>query len=286
MEERLLNMTKYENGITSNHIQNRTTSKPPTFDGETSWLVFKKEFEAAAQINGWNDKIKAVDLILSLRGKTADVLQKASERDQEDYLLLMKALGSRYGDNHKEMLHQAQLEVRCQQHNERLQEFHADIERLTRLAYPMVTEDMLELFCIKSFISGLRDSELIQHLKIIRPKTGTEALVRALEFEAAKATPTQSRTSHKVRQVEKEKDTIISELIKQLKAIVSLSRVNRVSFRGECYSCGKYGHSKRECRSRRNRDEDSKILRGRTLAVDTIAPRIVKVRNKQVESYQ
>jgi hypothetical protein len=43
--------------------------KPPPFDGTTSWSMYKKQFEAAAGANNWDDEGKAVALTLALRGR-------------------------------------------------------------------------------------------------------------------------------------------------------------------------------------------------------------------------
>ena len=43
--------------------------KPPEFSGQVPWAVYKRQFEAAAEINHWTtDMQKATALVLALRG--------------------------------------------------------------------------------------------------------------------------------------------------------------------------------------------------------------------------
>jgi hypothetical protein len=53
--------------------------KPPTFDGSTSWVVFHRQFEAAAIHNDWTPREKAAHLSV-LQGQAADLLQCPSRR--------------------------------------------------------------------------------------------------------------------------------------------------------------------------------------------------------------
>ncbi|GBM01978.1 hypothetical protein AVEN_23698-1 [Araneus ventricosus] len=53
----------------------RSTIKRLTFDGQTSWTVFKTQFDVVSSANGWTDFLKASQLVASLRGSAAEVLQ-------------------------------------------------------------------------------------------------------------------------------------------------------------------------------------------------------------------
>ncbi|GBN67658.1 hypothetical protein AVEN_134984-1 [Araneus ventricosus] len=49
----------------------RPTIKPLTFDGQTSWTVFKTQFDVVSSTNGWTDFEKASQLVALLRGSAA-----------------------------------------------------------------------------------------------------------------------------------------------------------------------------------------------------------------------
>ncbi|GBM33651.1 hypothetical protein AVEN_203691-1 [Araneus ventricosus] len=53
----------------------RPTVKSPTFDGQTSWTVFKTQFDVVSSANGCNNRVKASQLVASLQGSAAEVLQ-------------------------------------------------------------------------------------------------------------------------------------------------------------------------------------------------------------------
>ncbi|GBM52020.1 hypothetical protein AVEN_119670-1 [Araneus ventricosus] len=50
----------------------RPTVKSLTFDGQTSWTVFKTQFDVVSSANGWNNRVKASQLVASLRGSAAE----------------------------------------------------------------------------------------------------------------------------------------------------------------------------------------------------------------------
>ncbi|GBN03841.1 hypothetical protein AVEN_233037-1 [Araneus ventricosus] len=56
-------------------MSSRPTLKPLTFDGRTSWTVFKTQLDVVSSTNGWTDFLKASQLVASLRGSAAEVLQ-------------------------------------------------------------------------------------------------------------------------------------------------------------------------------------------------------------------
>ncbi|KAK9744171.1 hypothetical protein QE152_g8033 [Popillia japonica] len=85
-----------------------------------------------------------------------------------------------------EQVYRSQLKNRSQKSTESLQEYQAEVFRLTRCAYPTVPDEVNESLAIDKFLDGLRDIETQQAVKLARPKTLKEALSQALEFKAVK----------------------------------------------------------------------------------------------------
>ncbi|GBO02631.1 hypothetical protein AVEN_37974-1 [Araneus ventricosus] len=56
----------------------RPMVKSLTFDRQTSWTVFKTQFDVVSSAKGWNNRVKASQLVASLRGSAAEVLQGPS----------------------------------------------------------------------------------------------------------------------------------------------------------------------------------------------------------------
>ncbi|GBL97484.1 hypothetical protein AVEN_162946-1 [Araneus ventricosus] len=74
----------------------RPTLKFLTFDGQTSWTVFKNHFDVVSSTNGWTDFVKASQLVASLQGSVAEVLQGISVDKLTDLTTIEKALESRF----------------------------------------------------------------------------------------------------------------------------------------------------------------------------------------------
>lgn len=63
-------------------------------------------------------------------------------------------------------------------------EFQTNIARLLRSAYLSVDDEVYESFTVENFFDGLRELEPQQAGKLTRPKTLTDVLNQAFEFEA------------------------------------------------------------------------------------------------------
>ncbi|KAJ8944263.1 hypothetical protein NQ318_013675 [Aromia moschata] len=160
--------------------------KPPTYDGQSSWSMYRRQFEAAAKANGWTPQEMTTSLVISLRGQALEILQSIPEEQQNDYDRIVGALEIRYGHKYLRQVYQSQIKSRQQRSNESLQEYEADIERLIHLAYPQAPKEFLEQIGIQTFIDGLVDTEMQQALRLGRHATISDALIAALEFKAAK----------------------------------------------------------------------------------------------------
>ncbi|GBN14407.1 hypothetical protein AVEN_192142-1 [Araneus ventricosus] len=103
-------------------MSSRPTVKPLTFDGQTSWTVFKTQFDVVSSTNGWKDFVKASQLVASLRGSAAEVLQGIPADKLTDLTTIEKALESRFGDSHLTQCYRTELKPRRQKSGESLQE--------------------------------------------------------------------------------------------------------------------------------------------------------------------
>ncbi|GBM23762.1 hypothetical protein AVEN_271124-1 [Araneus ventricosus] len=88
--------------------------KPLTFDGQTSCIVFKTFFDVVSSTNGWADFMKASQLVASLRGGAAEVLQGIPADKLKDLMTIENALESRFGDSPVTQFYRTQLETRRQ----------------------------------------------------------------------------------------------------------------------------------------------------------------------------
>ncbi|KAJ8948479.1 hypothetical protein NQ318_000015 [Aromia moschata] len=161
--------------------------KPPTYDGQSSWSMYRRQFEAAAKANGWTPQEMATSLVISLRGQALEILQSIPEEQQNDYDRIVGALEIRYGHKYLRQVYQSQIKSRQQRTNESLQEYEADIERLTQK-------------CSK--LCGRRHTTI------------SDVLVAALEFKAAKEASRNYKP--KVRQVTFDESQSLKETIEKI----------------------------------------------------------------------
>jgi hypothetical protein len=60
-------------------VAGTSTVQPPTFNRNTTWSVFRRQFEIVAEHKRWLDRQKSTYLITALKGWAADVLAVSKE---------------------------------------------------------------------------------------------------------------------------------------------------------------------------------------------------------------
>ncbi|GFT86771.1 gag-Pol polyprotein [Trichonephila clavipes] len=73
--------------------------KLSTYDGKSSWQVYKTQFSIVADVNQWDSQTKACQLAASLRADAADILQTLPETQRLDIDALVNALELRFERN-------------------------------------------------------------------------------------------------------------------------------------------------------------------------------------------
>lgn len=217
--------------------------KPPVFDGQVSWSVYKRQFEAATKANHWTNEEKATALVIALRGQASELLQTIP--NQDDYDALVNALELRYGNEHLQEVYRVQLKARQQKSGETLQELEADIERLAHLAYPSAPPEYLDLTVTDAFIDALKDEELKRAIRVSGKRRSSEALVYALSYEAAKDS---SKITRHVRSLDLEEGSSEQHLRRVIREELAQERGNK-DRRIRCWNCDRPGHIQRDCRA-------------------------------------
>lgn len=114
---------------------------------------YLKQFVAAAKLNCWTPKKRAVALTVALREETMNVLHTLPEKEMDNYEETENALTTyefRAGipDADKKPTTESQRK-----------EFEADVARLVRFAFRSVAEPVIECLAIQAFIDGVPDDE-------------------------------------------------------------------------------------------------------------------------------
>ncbi|XP_063924728.1 uncharacterized protein LOC135138681 [Zophobas morio] len=150
----------------------------PALMGESSLLTM-----STAERRAHKDRSGAVSK--QRPGESRSGVAMDVQENQKDYTALTTALELRFGDEHLWQVFGAQLKSRIQKSSESLQEFAAHVKRLVHLAYSEAPQDFQDRLVAETFVNGVRDSDVRRVLQISGFKKPSEALIRALEVDAA-----------------------------------------------------------------------------------------------------
>ncbi|GFX36848.1 gag-Pol polyprotein [Trichonephila clavipes] len=236
--------------------------KLSTYDGKSSWQVYKTQFSIVADANQWDSQTKACQLAASLRADAADILQTLPETQRLDIDALVNALELRFGEKCVKDYSRLQLKSRQQKVSETLQELATDVERLSHLAFSDCPTEVREVLALQHFIDGVRDPEIQKALRMADLKDLKGALVFAMKFEAAQQATRTDR--HPIRAVN-ESDTSnssVERLERQMRSF--MNRVESLMSQKadgkktlKCWTCGREGHLQRSCRARQGAETNS-----------------------------
>ncbi|GFX64700.1 gag-Pol polyprotein [Trichonephila clavipes] len=241
--------------------------KLSTYDGKSSWQVYKTQFSIVADANQWDSHTKACQLAASLRADAADILQTLPETQRLDFDALVNALELRFGEKCVKDYSRLQLKSRQQKVSETLQELATDVERLSHLAFSDCPTEVREVLALQHFIDGVRDPEIQKALRMADLKDLKGALVFAMKFEAAQQATRKDR--HPIRAVN-ESDTSnssVERLERQMRSF--MNRVESLMSQKadgkktlKCWTCGREGHLQRSCRARQGAETNKRLPEG------------------------
>ncbi|GFT19525.1 retrovirus-related Pol polyprotein from transposon 412 [Nephila pilipes] len=131
-----------------------------TYDGKTSWHVYKSQFSIVANGSDWDPVTKARQLAASLRGEAADVLRTVPEEEELNFEALTEALEQRFGEKCLKDFSRLQLKSRQQRQSETLEDLATDVERLSHLAFADCPADVRDTLALQYLIDGVKDPEI------------------------------------------------------------------------------------------------------------------------------
>ncbi|GBN20530.1 hypothetical protein AVEN_158334-1 [Araneus ventricosus] len=168
------------------------------------------QFNVISSTNGWTDLIKVSQLVASLRGSAAEVLQGIPPERLTDQVTIENALESRFGDSHLIQFYRTELKTRRQKPGESLKVLAADVERLMSLAYAECPLDVRESLAAQYFVDAIRDGDTQHSTRLMDAKDLKSALVYSMKYEVAR---TMSKTCSHVRSMEIEDNRVENEVI-------------------------------------------------------------------------
>ncbi|GFV39395.1 retrovirus-related Pol polyprotein from transposon 412 [Trichonephila clavipes] len=236
--------------------------KLSTYDGKSSWQVYKTQFFIVADANQWDSQTKACQLAASLRADAADILQTLPETQRLDFDALVNALELRFGEKCVKDYSRLQLKSRQQKVSDTLQELATDVERLSHLAFSDCPTEVREVLALQHFIDGVRDPEIQKALRMADLKDLKGALVFAMKLEAAQQATRKDRQPIRAVNESDTSNSSVELLERQMRSF--MNRVESLMSQKadgkktlKCWTCGREGHLQRSCRARQGAETNS-----------------------------
>jgi hypothetical protein len=209
-------------------------TRPAPFDGRTSWLGYKAQFDLIADLNGWSLADRAQHLAAALAGPALIILANLSASERLSYAHLTEALNTRFNEGRSAELARVRLDNRKQAPNEKLALYASEVENLTQLAYPTAGGEARDVLTRERFLKGLHSSELRKQIKLSRAITFSEMLGTAIELEAVLLSEEDSA------------DHVITRR-SAVRLIHEEGESPRKRARGACFGCGSLSHQVAYC---------------------------------------
>ncbi|CAH1780779.1 unnamed protein product [Owenia fusiformis] len=163
----------------------RKEHKVRPYNGTSSWRTFKFSFDTIADINGWDDQRRAVELLTCLEGDAQKVYEIIEPSRKLDYHYVSSCLNDLYNPNHQEEKYRNQLRKRLKKKGESVNSLGYDILRLANLGYGHLPEASRDQLALDAFKHALKttDSQMSYHIFSKAPTTMREAIDSALQME-------------------------------------------------------------------------------------------------------
>ena len=233
------------------------------YDGKVSWDAYQAQYEVIAFRQRWTGTEKAFHLVSALKGQALEVLEHLAPAQLQCYDSVAGALRRRFGRRRQPEVFRARLKTRRRGKDEPLPMLAQDVESLVRGAYPMASEDTVDMLAKDSFVDALQDRQLQIHVKQAAPNNVQEALARAAEFEAFLLT-TNPAYPHTSNYTAGGRSHNSHARVRRVRAGGDAPQRSRkgtsTSFKGACWNCGQLGHRKSDCRVRARSQEDGKRM--------------------------
>jgi len=129
---------------------------PEKFDGSENFDDWVSTFECISEINGWNEREKALWLRAYVKGKAHVAYQCFSHETQETFSLAKAALRERFEPSSKQAYYRTEFERREKQDEEDWADFGDDLVSLASRAFPDLQEQAREQLTLLCFLRSYR----------------------------------------------------------------------------------------------------------------------------------
>lgn len=162
----------------------RVVARCPVFDGKIPFKLYLTQFNMVSDLNHWSEAERAMHLAINLAGPAVSILNNVPAHLKHSFAHIVNALMLRFDDTHCSELARAKLACRSKQRHESYVAYGSDIESLTRTAFPLADEIIVDQLSRDYFINGISDRDMRTNLKLYKSSNFAELLNRCIEIDA------------------------------------------------------------------------------------------------------
>ena len=244
-------------------VPRQATCKMPKFGwGESeSWTRFRKQFVAAARVNGFDDEMKRLNLMSALEGDAAFVTEGYDLlTDGRTFDELLDKLEAAFVENHDQRQAIAEFDTAKQKVGEKEKPFAFRLRSIFGKAHPHMAANMARFGYVLNnrFAEGLRDKNLrLQALRYANVKSFDEIISVVGDEKAAYFTHDQVNNRTNLGDEPMDISNISGDGVEvdSINAIHPdyLDIINQMEYQMKtCFNCGSPDHLIRDCGKRLN----------------------------------
>ena len=146
----------------SEHVRNSEGPLPPKmsiYDGKNDWKPFFTQFSYIASRYNWTEQQRLDKLIECLRDKALKFFSSRPSHDQQNYSVIIKKLGERFGKKDLPHIIRRQLQDIHQNGEETIDEFSERVLDMTVDGYPNAPDECIQTVAIDAFLKGCSNKQ-------------------------------------------------------------------------------------------------------------------------------
>ena len=229
-DESTMNEPRRANSCSCKTVKN--ARKPTIYSGDKNedFNDYISQFHVISDWNGWSDKEKSMQLIMSLGGPARETWNNLCLGEiPESSDTLIDILKQRFNPAALIPAHKSEFRSRRKENDETYVSYGYDLHRLCRKAFPNMSENVIDEYAKSHFMEYL-EGEMRLYVFMEHPETLHEAIAKATLFESVSSADKMQR-NHST-------DSNEQSLVMGHKGGKGLPR---------CWHCGDYGHRRLEC---------------------------------------
>ena len=131
------------------------------------WPAWFRHFRAVADVQGWDEDQRALQMVSYLDEKAMNVAQELSDRELYDYDALVGLLSARFDPASRVSASRSRFHGRTRRHQEDADTYADSITELCRLGYPQSSPELRQELISEQFVRGQSDPELKKYLWVV-----------------------------------------------------------------------------------------------------------------------